>query len=222
MARLHAVTGRSVTPLSAGWELCVTEPGGTPAGDWLPAPVPGTVAQALRAAGLYRLGEPLPLHDRDVWYRVTLTGDGPCTLRFHGLATVAEVWLDGKAHPGQRQHVPAPRRARHAARDARAAHRLPRPEPGAEGAEGAGPLAGPAGQAGGAARGEDHAAGAHARMVPARAGGRPLAPGGTDHGGRSAARPLGGPARHAGGAGRPPVPDAGGGLERVRSPAGLA
>ncbi|WP_167525502.1 glycoside hydrolase family 2 protein [Roseomonas genomospecies 6] len=96
MARLHAVTGRSVVPLSAGWELCVTEPGGTPGGDWLPAPVPGTAAQALREAGLYRLGEPLPLHDRDVWYRVRLTGEGPHTLRFHGLATIAEVWLDGK------------------------------------------------------------------------------------------------------------------------------
>ncbi|WP_200477533.1 glycoside hydrolase family 2 protein [Azospirillum brasilense] len=96
MARLHAVTGRCVTPLSEGWELCVTEPGAVPGGDWLPAPVPGTVAQALRAAGLYRLGDPLPLHDRDVWYRLRLTGEGACTLRFHGLATVTEVWLDGK------------------------------------------------------------------------------------------------------------------------------
>lgn len=121
MARLHAVTGRSVTPLSAGWELCVTEPGETPAGDWLPAPVPGTVAQALRAAGLYRLGDPLPLHDRDVWYRVTLTGDGPCTLRFHGLATVAEVWLDGKrilssASMFQSHDVPVTLRGTHALR----------------------------------------------------------------------------------------------------------
>ncbi|WP_174441016.1 glycosyl hydrolase 2 galactose-binding domain-containing protein, partial [Azospirillum formosense] len=121
MARLHAVSGRSVTPLSTGWELCVTEPGGTPAGDWLPAPVPGTVAQALREAGLYRLGDPLPLHDRDVWYRTRLTGDGPCTLRFHGLATVAEVWLDGErilssASMFQRHDVPVTLHGVHALR----------------------------------------------------------------------------------------------------------
>ncbi|WP_353861382.1 glycoside hydrolase family 2 protein [Azospirillum formosense] len=121
MARLHAVTGRSVTSLSTGWELCVTEPGAVPGGDWLPAPVPGTVAQALREAGLYRLGDPLPLHDRDVWYRLRLTGEGPCTLRFHGLATVAEVWLDGKrilssASMFQRHDVPVTLRGTHALR----------------------------------------------------------------------------------------------------------
>lgn len=119
MARLHAVTGRTVTPLSEGWELCVTEPGATPGGDWLPAPVPGTAAQALLGAGLYRLGEPLPLHDRDVWYRVRLTGEGPSRLRFHGLATVAEVWLDGtrilaSASMFQRHDVPVTLRGEHA------------------------------------------------------------------------------------------------------------
>lgn len=121
MARLHAVTGRSATPLSAGWDLCVTEPGGTPGGDWLPAPVPGTVAQALQEAGLYRLGEPLPLHDRDVWYRLRLAGEGPCTLRFHGLATIAEVWLDGtriltSASMFERHDVPVMLRGAHALR----------------------------------------------------------------------------------------------------------
>ncbi|TVZ62058.1 beta-mannosidase [Azospirillum brasilense] len=99
----------------------MTGPGGTPAGDWLPAPVPGTVAQALRAAGLYRLGDPLPLHDRDVWYRVTLTGEGPCTLRFHGLATIAEAWLDGEriltsASMFERHDVPVTLRGAHALR----------------------------------------------------------------------------------------------------------
>jgi len=64
--------------------------------NWHPAPVPGTAAQALRAAGLWSLEAPAPLHDRDVWYRTRLTGEGPRTLRFHGLATLAEVWLDGE------------------------------------------------------------------------------------------------------------------------------
>ncbi|WP_448208310.1 glycoside hydrolase family 2 protein [Azospirillum sp. sgz302134] len=70
--------------------------GGERATGWLSAPVPGTAAQALRAAGRFSIHRPPPLHDQDVWYRTRLTGEGPRTLRFHGLATIAEVWLDGE------------------------------------------------------------------------------------------------------------------------------
>lgn len=63
---------------------------------WLPARVPGTAAQALRDAGLWSLDDPAPLHGRDILYRTRLTGEGPRRLRFHGLATLAEVWLDGE------------------------------------------------------------------------------------------------------------------------------
>ncbi len=61
----------------------------------IPAPVPGTAAQALRDAGLWSLDAPTPLHGQDILYRTRLTGHGPHILRFHGLATLAEVWLDG-------------------------------------------------------------------------------------------------------------------------------
>ncbi|PWC67883.1 beta-mannosidase [Azospirillum sp. TSH7] len=65
-------------------------------GEGIPAPVPGTAAQALQAAGLWSAEDPAPLHDRDVVYRTRLTGHGPRILRFHGLATIAEVRLDGE------------------------------------------------------------------------------------------------------------------------------
>ncbi|WP_414143918.1 glycoside hydrolase family 2 protein [Burkholderia stagnalis] len=81
------------------WSLRATPAGAarTPAdlgaaGDWIAAPVPGTVAQALAQAG--RLDTAGALTERDYWYRTTLHGHGPRVLRFHGLATVAEAWLD--------------------------------------------------------------------------------------------------------------------------------
>ncbi|MGS0891035.1 glycoside hydrolase family 2 protein [Burkholderia stagnalis] len=60
--------------------------------DWIAAPVPGTVAQALALAG--RIDEARSLDARDHWYRVELRGHGPRVLRFNGLATLAEAWLD--------------------------------------------------------------------------------------------------------------------------------
>lgn len=106
MARILAATGRTVTPLTGGWAMRVTAAGECPeppidieengGPSWLPAPVPGTAAQALRAAGLLSLDRPPPLHDQDVWYRTGLTGEGPRRLHFQGLATIAEVWLDGE------------------------------------------------------------------------------------------------------------------------------
>ncbi len=64
-------------------------------GDWIPALVPGTAAASLRAAGRWSENEPDPIHDKDIWYRARLTGTGRERLRFEGLATLAEVWLDG-------------------------------------------------------------------------------------------------------------------------------
>lgn len=62
--------------------------------DWLPAPVPGTVAQALQAAGRWCAEAPPALHQRDYWYRVPICGEGAHCLRLRGLATLCEVWLD--------------------------------------------------------------------------------------------------------------------------------
>ncbi|NYZ12592.1 glycoside hydrolase family 2 protein [Azospirillum sp. RWY-5-1] len=103
MARVHHATGRHVVALDRDWTCALTPPGAaaTPADadrlpGWIPAPVPGTAAQALRDAGLWSLDAPTPLHDRDVWYRVPLPGEGTRTLRLRGLATIAELWLDGE------------------------------------------------------------------------------------------------------------------------------
>lgn len=90
-------------PLAAQWTFAATEPGAVtdPADlsgsfDWIEAPVPGTVARALAAAGKWSLDAPQPLHGRDYWYRCTFSGTGPVRLLFEGLATTAEVWLNGR------------------------------------------------------------------------------------------------------------------------------
>lgn len=86
------------------WQLACTAAGAVarpgdlpPTLDWIAAPVPGTAAQALRDAGRLTLERPLPLHDRDIWYRTRFGGNGACVLRFGGLATLAEVWLNGRS-----------------------------------------------------------------------------------------------------------------------------
>ncbi len=57
--------------------------------------MPGTAAQSLQAVGRWRFDQPTALHDRDIWYRTRLAGSGSRTLRFGGLATIAEIWLNG-------------------------------------------------------------------------------------------------------------------------------
>ena len=101
MTKIHSVGGQRVVPLDQGWELCPSPPGavGTPGeleGSWLPATVPGTVAGALRDAGKLTLEDPSPLHGTDFWFRTRFRATGPQKLRFHGLATLADVWLNGE------------------------------------------------------------------------------------------------------------------------------
>lgn len=87
-----------------GWRLACTPPGAVqrPADlpsslAWIAAPVPGTAAQALREAGHWMPEDPHPLHDQDIWYRTRFGGIGCRVLRFNGLATLAEVWLNGRS-----------------------------------------------------------------------------------------------------------------------------
>ncbi|MDB5533580.1 MAG: manB [Hyphomicrobiales bacterium] len=102
MTEIRAMTRRKVQLLDSGWELALSspqawqDPNGLSEAIWLPAIVPGTAAGALRALGQWSLIDPQPLHDKDVWYRVRVSGHGKRTLRFEGLATVAEVFLDGR------------------------------------------------------------------------------------------------------------------------------
>ncbi|MGF6771219.1 beta-mannosidase [Paraburkholderia sp. GAS199] len=88
--------------LDCGWQCITTAAGAcaTPADlvdmqGWIAAPVPGTVAGARRDAGLFDAAQPAPLAFDDHWYRLTLSGNGTRRLRLHGLATIAEIWVDG-------------------------------------------------------------------------------------------------------------------------------
>ncbi|AOK44357.1 beta-mannosidase [Burkholderia vietnamiensis] len=90
MTRASAMPAWSMLATPAG---AAPAPSDLPAGaGWIAAPVPGTVAQALAVAG--RLDEAASLDERDHWYCVELRGHGARLLRFHGLATLAQAWLD--------------------------------------------------------------------------------------------------------------------------------
>ncbi len=76
--------------LSEGWELARHEDG-----PWLPAQVPGTVAAALGA------GAPEDLDAHDWWFRVRFDAEAVAEgeqvlLELDGIATVAEVYLNGQ------------------------------------------------------------------------------------------------------------------------------
>ncbi len=101
MARLRPVSD-APCELVDGWRLAVTpadacgDPGAAARlSDWIAALVPGTAATALKKAGANGMNEPAPrLRDKDVWYRLELPGEGPRVLRFEGLATICEAWID--------------------------------------------------------------------------------------------------------------------------------
>lgn len=68
---------------------------------WLPARVPGTAAAALRDAGRWHAGDASDFDTEDWWFRtrfpaIAAAGDEEVTLELDGLATVAEVFLNGE------------------------------------------------------------------------------------------------------------------------------
>lgn len=92
----------AVTALDHDWHLVSGPPGvwRTPAdippdAERLAATVPGTVAETLAAHGRWSLDAPTPLADRDHWYVTRLEVSGRRILRLDGLATIAEIFLDG-------------------------------------------------------------------------------------------------------------------------------
>lgn len=94
----------TLTALDSGWQLVQTPAGAASRPDQLDqsaprieAIVPGTVAGALERAGEFQRSKPAPLNTQDAWYIRSLTGEiaGPALLRFEGLATIAEVYLNG-------------------------------------------------------------------------------------------------------------------------------
>ncbi|MEK6749612.1 MAG: glycoside hydrolase family 2 protein [Pseudomonadota bacterium] len=92
-------------PLHASWRLAATAPHAVADAyaldsaslDWLPALVPGTVAQSLQATGRWRLGQEMDFDAQDWWYVGTFSAVAHpgARLRFEGLATLAEVYLNG-------------------------------------------------------------------------------------------------------------------------------
>lgn len=65
---------------------------------WLPASAPGTVAAALASAGQWDWATPTDLDGYDWWYRCRFRCPEPhagASLQFDGLATLADVWLNG-------------------------------------------------------------------------------------------------------------------------------
>src|SRR6266498_717679 len=93
----------------APWSCCAQPPGALAQPyqfddaepRWIPAIVPGTVAAALRANGQWDLGQLLDADAFDWWYRSSFAAtdvppDRPCFLCFDGLATLAEIWLNGE------------------------------------------------------------------------------------------------------------------------------
>ena len=100
-----AVSSTTSVELRDGWQLCRTSPGAheTPSElaeslSWSPAVVPGTVAAAVGPPDL----DAHPEYDAsDWWYRCAFAHPGPgdgdrVRMRFDGLATLAEVWLNGE------------------------------------------------------------------------------------------------------------------------------
>lgn len=97
-----------LTQLDQGWRLCASAPGrfaspaDLPSDDdatWLAVPRLGPVADVLRQLGQWSLDGPVRRFDaEDWWYRLRFDiGDLPgMELGLDGLATVAEVWLNGE------------------------------------------------------------------------------------------------------------------------------
>ncbi len=91
--------------LDAGWEVAsTTEPlGPSMLGGlrFIPAQVPGTVASALRAQKAWRMGDRARFDASDHWFRCRFDAQPAASgeelmLRLGGIATVAEVWLNGE------------------------------------------------------------------------------------------------------------------------------
>lgn len=98
--RLADISGDTLQ--SDGWNLVLMDAGAcaspsdlSPSAGLIPAPVSGTVAEALEKAGLFDREHPHPLNDRDAWYlcRLVDVNAGDAVLRLECLATFCEVFL---------------------------------------------------------------------------------------------------------------------------------
>ncbi len=106
---MEAEADRATANIQLGaWTCIARQPGSVTHPDqlgeqsaWLKATAPGTVASALDAAGLWDFEHPTDLDASDWWFRTSFATpnrafDQLCRLCFDGLATLAEVWLNGQ------------------------------------------------------------------------------------------------------------------------------
>ncbi len=107
MACALVVGARAPQLLRGSWELARIEHDresgpeilGTRGVEWIPCDAPVPVAAALRAAGRWDDGQSFNFDADDWWYRCRFHApatQGPLRLRFDGLATVTDVWLNGE------------------------------------------------------------------------------------------------------------------------------
>ena len=98
-----------VEPLSVGWEVASAEPltvspDALERLDFIPAQVPGTVASAWRAAGLWQPGLGIRFDDREHWFRCRFDARPAepgerVAIKFSGV-TACDIWLNGKSIGG--------------------------------------------------------------------------------------------------------------------------
>lgn len=107
---LPEATCHSHESLVDGWQLISTQPGAyanvdalaaTDEVDWFTAPVPGTVAMAMSDREADRWQPAVDYDAMDWWYQCRFqlnnkVDDERLSLNFAGLATLAEVWLNGE------------------------------------------------------------------------------------------------------------------------------
>ncbi|HME03713.1 MAG TPA: hypothetical protein VKG38_11880, partial [Solirubrobacteraceae bacterium] len=106
-SRVAIVDGHEWRELNQGWEAAPAAPdshGGEEQLDvlgWYPAEIPGTAAAVLQRAGVWQLGEHYDFDAEDWWFRTSFDCRAPAageeiSLQLDGLATVAEVFLNGE------------------------------------------------------------------------------------------------------------------------------
>ncbi|MBK9082388.1 MAG: glycoside hydrolase family 2 protein [Rhizobiales bacterium] len=89
--------------LDHGWRMLQSAPGryADPAAipedaDWIAAKAPDTAAAALERAGRFDRDAPVDLDEFDHWWRCEFDAAAPQRLVFHGLATLAEIFVNGE------------------------------------------------------------------------------------------------------------------------------
>jgi beta-mannosidase len=107
MARARILGSSAPRPLVGSWQLAAVPPGlaSTPGEletldlDWIDCDRPMPAAGALRAAGRWSIDDSRDFDAEDWWYRCEFSAPASqpaARLRFDGLATVADVWLNGR------------------------------------------------------------------------------------------------------------------------------